>query len=212
VLLQVNIRMDLPDYQISMHKGNHNNIIKRRLSERYGSRRGMVLSLWSGLLYRLGCYRDYEDVDWSSVERLVFVCKGNICRSAFAEAVAQSLGLESASCGIDTVDGDSANEDAIRTAASKGFNLEVHKTKKITSLDIGSGDLLIAMEPWQARHMNKAFGNQCGCTLLGLWIKPVSPHIEDPFGCSNAYFERCFGYIEKSVYEISRKLRKAKVN
>ena len=76
--------------------------IDRWIARRYGSRRGFALTLWHQAKNLLGMYRSYRQVHWESVGRLVFVCKGNICRSAYTEAVAKSLGVAAISCGLDT--------------------------------------------------------------------------------------------------------------
>ncbi len=182
--------------------------IRRRLVGHYGSRRGFALTYWHHLLYYVGRYRNYQNVDWQSVERLVFVCKGNICRSAYAEAVARSLGIEAISCGLDTIEDAPANDNAIRMAKQLGFDLEGHKTRSITYLVLKKTDLLIAMEPWQAEFLQKGLTRQHYRTLLGLWAKPVFPYIQDPYGASPAYFEKCFRYIQKSVHELVEKIEK----
>jgi len=189
-----------------------NNHINRRLADHYGSRRGFALSWWYRMLYLFGRYRGYRQVDWDSVERLVFVCKGNICRSPYAEAVAQSLGVVSISCGIDTINGAPANADAICAATEKGISMMEHKTKPIQSLMLKKGDLLIAMEPWQAEYLKQKLVKGSQGTLLGLWGAPVIPYIHDPFGNATAYFNNCFNYIEKAVYEITRQIKKSKRN
>jgi len=186
------------------------NRINRWLADHYGSRSGYVRTYWYRIRYFLGNYRDCKQVDWPSVERLVFVCKGNICRSAYAEAVAKSLGVDSVSCGVDTRKDFPANDDAIRAAEEKGMNLREHRTTPIQLLDIRDSDLFIAMEPWQIEYISREYGEECKCSLLGLWRRPVSPHIQDPFGASREYFNHCFNYIEKSVYEIAGKISKAK--
>jgi protein-tyrosine phosphatase len=178
-------------------------------AERYGSRRGFTQTLWHRMRFLAGDYRCYRQVEWESVERLVFVCKGNICRSAYAVAVARSLGVESISCGIHTGNGNPANKDAIRAAALKGVDLTGHRTTPIQSLVFSKNDLLLAMEPWQVEYIGRELGEECVCSLLGLWGNPVYPHIQDPYGASSAYFNNCFNYIEKSVHEISWKISKA---
>ena len=180
--------------------------INQRLLSVYGSRRGFVRSYWHRLLYLTRFYQEYRQIDWKSVERLVFVCKGNICRSAFAEVVARSKGIDSISCGIDTVKAAPANEDAIRVAGNMGFSLEEHRTTPITSLTLKEHDLLVAMEPWQASYLKTHFQGTKHCTLLGLWKRPVRPYIHDPYASTNKYFENCFDYIEKSVHEITSKI------
>lgn len=176
------------------------------ISGHYGSRLGFIRTIFYRTRYLLGGYRDYRRIDWGSADRLVFVCKGNICRSAYAEAVARSLGIESASCGIDTRNGLPANENAIREAARRGIDLKEHKTTPVTSLFLRDNDILIAMEPCHAEYLNREFGNEQRYSLLGLWGQPANPHIQDPYGASAEYFSNCFTYIEKSVNEIARKI------
>ena len=163
---------------------------------------------WYRIRFLAGDYRNYKQIDWQSIERLVFVCKGNICRSAYAEAVAKSLGIDSVSCGVDTRNNYPADEDAIIAAEAKGINLREHRTKPIQFLDVRDNDLFIVMEPWHAEYISRKYGQKCKCSLLGLWGGPVSPHIQDPYGTPSAYFNRCFNYIEKSVHEIASKIKK----
>jgi len=171
----------------------------------YGSRRGFIRTFWCRLQYYFGVYREYKDIDWSSVERIVFVCKGNICRSAFAEAVARSLGVNAISCGLSTIEEAPANADAVNAAHAKGFDLGHHKTLPIMYVMLRSTDLLIAMEPWQLEFLNKNLYRKHQYTLMGLWAKPVLPHIQDPYGSSKVYFEKCFDYIQESVNELIKK-------
>ena len=173
------------------------------------SRRGLARTCWYQIHYLAGSYRKYRQLDWGSVERLVFVCKGNICRSAYAEAVARSLGVDSISCGVETQNGLPANEGAIRAAAAKGVDLRKHRTTPIQSLAFRAGDLFVAMEPSQVEYLSQEFGGGYEYSLLGLWGRPVSPYIHDPYGASSVYFDYCFNYIEKSVHEIARKISEA---
>ena len=179
------------------------------LAEKYGSRRGAILTFKYRAFYLFGRYRKYQKIDWASIDRLVFVCKGNICRSAYAEAVAKSLGIEAISCGIDTVMGAPANELAVEAASQRGFDLQQHKTTTVQSLAINKSDLLIAMEPWQSEYLLEHSPESTMCTLLGLWGRPITPHIHDPYGASSEYFDNCFNYIESCVYKMSGKVRKA---
>ena len=186
------------------------NQIDRWLAGHYGSRRGFVRTCWYRVLFLTGSYREYRNIDWPSVDRLVFVCKGNICRSAYAEAVARTLGVDSISCGVDTRKDFPANEEAIKVAKTKGVNLSGHRTMPIQLLDICDNDLFVVMEPWQAEYINQEYGGKRRCSLLGLWGQPVKPHIQDPYGASSFYFNYCFSYIEKAVHEIAGKICKTK--
>lgn len=180
----------------------------RWLARHYGSRRGFIRTYWHRLRYYLGLYRQYRDVDWQSIERLVFVCKGNICRSAYAEAVAKSLGVDAISCGLDTIEGTSANRGAMLMAKRLGFDLENHKTMPVMYLIIKKTDLIVTMEPWQCEFLDQHLIRGHYSTLLGLWGPTIQPHIQDPYGSSTDYFEKCFTYIEKSVNELAKKIKK----
>lgn len=184
--------------------------INRWFAEQYGSRRGFILTWWHRLLYRAGRYRNYRQVDWGSVERLVFVCKGNVCRSAFAEVVARVDGQAAVSCGIEAGVDVPAYEGAINAAEARGFSLAEHRTTPLKNLELQHNDLLVAMEPWQARFLQQSPGTDQACTLLGLWGPGVMPHIHDPYGAGAPYFDNCFSYLENAVHEIDRKITQAR--
>lgn len=176
------------------------------LMKNHGSRSGFVKSIWHQFLYYQGYYRQYKEIDWSRVGRLVFVCKGNICRSAYAEAVANSLGLEAISFGIDTRGNTPANPDAVRTAERFSIDLKQHKTTSLMTVDLKEGDLLVAMEPCQADSLRKKFNKKYQCTLLGLWVDPAAPYIHDPYGMRPIYFDKCFTAIQTGIQVLVEKI------
>ncbi len=184
--------------------------LNRWFAEHYGSRRGFLLTWWHRLLYQVGWYRNYRQVDWGSIERLVFVCKGNVCRSAFAEVVARADGQMAVSCGIEAGIDVPAYEGALTAAAVLGFSLTEHRTTPLQNLDLRDNDLLVAMEPWHARFLQQSLGTDRACTLLGLWGPVVLPHVHDPYGATASYFNNCFSYLENAVHEIDRKITQAR--
>ena len=117
------------------------------VADRYGSYRGFLYTWWHRLLYLLGRYRGYRRVDWMAVERLVFVCKGNICRSAYAEAFALGRGLTSSSCGMDTREGVEADGDAIQAARLRGIDLSPHRAMPIQSMSRPTKNQPTALRP-----------------------------------------------------------------
>ncbi len=172
---------------------------KRWSARNFGSRRGLLETVRHQLYYLTGRYRAYKKIDWSTVNRLVFVCKGNICRSAYAEEFARIKGIDSISFGLETVDNANANEKAIQIAQRQGINLTPHKTTTVASVELKQTDLLIAMEPWQLKALEDIFSKKYQCTLLGLWTKPVLPHIQDPYGMPDSYFDICFTRIRSGI-------------
>lgn len=180
----------------------------QKFIDRYGSRRGIVRTYWHRIKNLLGIYGNYKKIDWDKIDRLVFVCKGNICRSAYAEAVAMSQGFNAISCGVNTIIDAPANVEAVEIAARRGVDLTHHKTTPIMSVILRETDLLMAMEPWQASYLDKNLKTRHYITLLGLWSFPSRPHIVDPYGLSQTYFNNCFEYIENSVHEVTKKIKK----
>ena len=154
----------------------------------------------------VGFYRSYQAVDWSRVQRLVFVCKGNICRSPYAEVRARNLGLASISMGLDTRPESLADPQAIRAAALKGVNLTVHRSTLFDSSVLSPGDLLVGFEPWHAQAMlSGAAASGAQVTLAGLWSQPLRPDVGDPHGRSDAYFAVCYEVLDSAVQTMARK-------
>ena len=66
-----------------------------------------------------------------------------------------------------------------------------------------AADLLVAMEPHQARALRRAHP-RAQVTLLGLWCRSPRPVLADPYGLSEAYFDSCFGNIDEAVAALVR--------
>jgi protein-tyrosine phosphatase len=166
---------------------------------RFGSARGLA-RLWLSRL-RQRRLRRYREIDWRRVERLVFVCTGNICRSPYAEALARRAGFPTASVALRGGTGAPAYGAALAAARAAGVDLAAHRSTAISEAAIGPGDLLVAMEPWQADALA---ARQTGAqvTLLGLWTSPERPHLHDPHGLSDNYFRTCFRIIDTGVAAI----------
>lgn len=175
------------------------------IDARYGTRRSFIRSEWYNFLSLFGHYRQ-DNISWDSVERLVFVCTGNICRSAFAEAVARSMGVDAISAGIHAIFNVPANTQAVSTAKQMGYDLSAHRTTPIVYLSLRKSDLLVAMEPWQAYFVKTNLARHHQITLLGLWGKRKRPYIADPYNRSPEYFLNCFEYISGAVKNIADKV------
>lgn len=186
-------------------------LIKARLNRirrRHGRLKGLYRHWLCLSIHRLGCLKRFQQVRWSQVSRLVFVCKGNISRSPYAEARARALKVPAASFGL-AADGRSGAEPlAVEVARCRGIDLAAHRSRTFGDLSIRAGDLLIAMEPWQGKqllHLARDTGAQV--TLLGLCAKRPCPHIEDPFALGKQYYHVCFALIDSAVQEIANHLK-----
>jgi hypothetical protein len=58
------------------------------------------------------------------------------------------------------------------------------------------------MEPWQAKQLQQELCGDIQITLLGLWHSRPRPHIEDPYGLGEDYFETCFDIIDDAIQQV----------
>ncbi len=175
--------------------------------ERFGGKRGYVEGLRARFLYALGAYRGAREINWAAVRRLVFACKGNICRSPYACARARALGVPATSFGLNATDGAPADPAALKNAQRRAVDLLTHRSLRRESCRITDGDLIVVFEPCQFIEISRNSGDVAlQVTLLGLWARPIRPHIQDPYGRSDRYFQECFAIIDASVAELARRM------
>ena len=101
------------------------------------------------------------------MKKILFVCHGNICRSPMAEFVMKYLvekeGLtdhfliESAATSTEEI-GNPVYPPARRKLAEHGIRCDGHSARQITRADYSRFDLLIGMDQWNLRNMERFFG------------------------------------------------------
>src|SRR4051812_1003209 len=77
-------------------------MLLKPINRRYGTYRGLIRLLLAQAESKAGTLGSLTHPALNRTRRFVFVCSGNICRSCFADTVARSLGLPSASFGLST--------------------------------------------------------------------------------------------------------------
>ena len=83
--------------------------------------------------------------------KILFVCTGNICRSAMAEllfnhhARQQGLEIKAHSSGTNAISGNSATDLAVDVLADRGIDLKDHRAQQLTSDQIVDSQIVIAM-------------------------------------------------------------------
>ena len=180
------------------------------INRRFGTWRGAIrLGLsYAEVAGRLAATR-HPSV--SDVRRLVFVCHGNICRSAFAEALARQAGCNVASFGLSTSSGKPAHPEVMAVAEARGLDLSGHRTTAVEDFQPLVGDYLLGME---VRHLRKLaaserFG-QLPRGLLGSYAGFPMPHLHDPYGLDAGYMETCLTRIQDAVSRLCRAFPNAK--
>lgn len=167
--------------------------------ELYGGKRGLLEHARARALFALGFYPNVRDINWAAVARLAFVCMGNICRSPYASARARSLGVRAVSFGLEAGDGAPADPVAVQNARRRGLDLSAHRSTRAESSSFAKDDLIIVFEPGQLAQICRRIGRQMHVSLLGVWSHPIRPHIQDPYGRSDRYFQECFSVIDTGV-------------
>lgn len=169
------------------------------INTRFGTYRGLIRLGLSYAQLALGLAK-VKRAPAQSVTRLVFVCHGNICRSAFADILARDHGLNSASFGLSTSSGKGAHPPVIDTARAMGTDLSAHITTNVTDFVAQPGDLMLVMEVRQldrlaAHPVLSAYPRD----LLGRYASPPVPHLHDPYKLDPAYMPVCLARIADAV-------------
>jgi protein-tyrosine-phosphatase/peptidoglycan/xylan/chitin deacetylase (PgdA/CDA1 family) len=169
----------------SLNKGFDNNTLRSQLGE---------------LIANFGRFNCLKRIHPEIINRLVFVCRGNVCRSPYAELAAKSLGLSAISCGVDVTRSVTAEAMAIRSAFLRGKDLSRHMSRSIFDVPLSSSDCLVVMDPSQLpAARNVATRTGCQFTLLGLWKSHAVAEIPDPYGKPLGVYSRCFNYIDSAL-------------
>ncbi len=179
--------------------------MKTYLNSRFGTWRGLVRLLLAYAELATGRLRAFRLRDPAAVRRVVFVCLGNICRSAYGEQVAREHQLVTASLGLSTTTGAASPEQAVAAAKRQGAAMAQHRACDFKDFKPQPGDLLLVMEVRQAHELRRRLGPRTDVqvALLGMWSDTPMPHLHDPFTLSDAYFDTCFVRVRQAVARLA---------
>ncbi len=139
------------------------------------------------------------------VQTVLVLCKGNVCRSPFAEkylalhANIQGLPLQVLSAGLDTTAHEPAYPLAIVTAPQHDLDLSTHRTTVISKELVERSDLILVMELVHNTMLFRKFPEACEKTfLLGHFSPCPVTQIRDPYGGTREEFEQCYILISQA--------------
>ena len=145
--------------------------------------------------------------------KIMFICTGNICRSAMAHCILEDKlhGTEHEvySCGTYAEDGSSSTFSAIEVMSEYGLNLKNHRATHIRNSKIEEMDLILCMT-WSHKNMAQqmypelkekiyTFKEYVNYDETGKDID-----IKDPWGYDIEVYRFCAAEIEKCINKLTK--------
>lgn len=147
------------------------------------------------------------------IHSILFVCRGNIIRSALAaayfveQASKKGFVMKVKSAGMETQPGKPAHALAKEIAHQHGLSLQCHSTTLLSQDLIKESDLVLVMEVAQKDRLSKLYAqDRHKVFLLGQFCRNGSLEIDDPYGGVQEDFKACFGRIRESCDHLIQKI------
>lgn len=150
---------------------------------------------------------------------ILFVCTGNTCRSAMAEAAARRLIVDApeqygafqvASAGVMCAGPSPASPQAVAVAQQNGCDLSRFTARQVTQQLMQEADYVFVMTNSHKRMLDAAMPQYSGKVfLLNAYAMgdPSAPDIPDPFGGSAEEYAACFAVLQESVAAVLNKIK-----
>jgi predicted ATP-grasp superfamily ATP-dependent carboligase/protein-tyrosine-phosphatase len=141
------------------------------------------------------------------VERVLFVCYGNICRSPLAERYAKALlpQVEAASSGFHDTVGRSAPSWYQTLAAERGVDLSACRSRRLDPAQVEWADLILLADLKNYARFRLEFpAAMHKTTLLGLFAPQPEPSIQDPFDQEPDQARATIGGVMAAVEGLAR--------
>lgn len=145
------------------------------------------------------------------MKKIMFVCSGNICRSAMAHGLMDKLAkeygkeIEVYSCGTSAYTGDNATYSAIEASKEYDVDISEHRATNILESDIKNMDLILCATENHKRYVLQMYPElKSNIYTIKEFANPESEDkdIKDPWGYDMEIYRHCC----KEIYECVKKI------
>lgn len=145
------------------------------------------------------------------MDHILFVCKGNLCRSPVAEGVLRNeiarlkmRRLTTRSAGLIEIDHRFVIEELYKVAEEFGVSLKDHTPTVLSRKMMENASLVFVMEDYQKDEVCKQFPeHQDKVFILSLFDHESNGiNINDPLGTTDYQYRYCFNRIYQLVQEL----------
>lgn len=143
--------------------------------------------------------------------KIMFICTGNICRSAMAHAMfdkkikESNKNIQVYSCGVFAENGDVPTHEAIETMKEYGIDLKSHRSTNIKNSNIEDMDLILCATHSHKRNVLLMYPELEGKVYT---MKEYAGYdknnldIKDPWGYGIDVYKKCAKEIEECLDKI----------
>lgn len=142
--------------------------------------------------------RKLRKEDLQEKKRIIFVCYGNICRSPFAQLLAEKSGSDFtfSSVGMFCQEDRMSPVNAVSAARSFDVEMDEHRSKALHSIDWDTSDVFVVMDKKNHRALTEYGISKDNIFFLG------AAEIHDPYGKSEKEFEKIYEEIKINIHHL----------
>ncbi len=152
------------------------------------------------------------------MQKILFVCTGNTCRSAMAAALFRRLLQEHGlageyligSAGVAAWPGQPASPEAIDVLAERGVDLSGHLSCPLSPELLAEADLVLGMTPGHKQAAQALCPEMAEKIFTLRELAGLSADVSDPYGLGMGAYRDCADQLEKALPRLLENLQQNK--